>query len=244
MNTSPLVLVVDDEPDLVASLIYSFERDAFRTRSAANGGQALVEAARSPRPDLILLDLMLPDMPGNEVFRRLRADPATSDIPVVIVTAKNEEIDRIVGLELGADDYVTKPFSTRELLLRARAVLRRSRPTPQPLTQPHAAAQRVIFGCLRLDAAAHRVWVNDKETWLTPTEYLLLSFLFEQRGQVVSRQALLSEAWKDAGSVTVRTVDTHVKRLRQKLGPAADYIHTSRGFGYRFGGTVARESAS
>jgi two-component system, OmpR family, phosphate regulon response regulator PhoB len=231
MTAAPLVLIVDDEPDLVAPLDYALSREGFRTRTAATGAEALRAAALSPPPNLVLLDWMLPDLPGPEVFRRLRAADATQDIPIIMVTARADEVDRIVGLELGADDYVTKPFNTRELILRVRAVLRRLKP---------AAARRpdddppVEFGRLRIDGGAHQAWVDGQELLLTALEFRLLLALYERRGRVQTRDQLLAGAWEDGITVTERTVDTHVTRLRRKLGTAAGYVETIRGVGYRF----------
>ncbi len=233
MEQLPLVLLADDEPDLVATLEYAFQREAFAVRTARTGMGALDAASAAPRPDLILLDLMLPDIGGTEVFRKIRANPITSHIPVIIVTAKSDEVDRIVGLELGADDYVTKPFNTRELILRARAVLRRShRPVTHNGTSQSVSATHAV-GCLRVDVNAHRVWVDEQEVTLTRTELLFLCALLEHRGEVLSRDDLLQTCSRGGDAVTVRAVDTHVKRLRKKLGKAAVYIQTSRGFGYR-----------
>jgi two-component system phosphate regulon response regulator PhoB len=173
---------------------------------------------------------MLPDMPGAEVFRRLRSKPATAKIPVIMVTARAEEVDRIVGLELGADDYVTKPYSTRELILRARAVLRRSMGT----ADAKVGSEITTFGVLAIDAGAHQAWVEEQEVQLTALEFRLLMALYERRGRVQSRDALLDAAWEEGINVTARTVDTHVKRLRKKLAAAADYVHTIRSVGYRF----------
>jgi two-component system phosphate regulon response regulator PhoB len=172
-----------------------------------------------------LLDLMLPDMPGTEVCKTLKKAEATQNIAVVMLTAKGEEIDRVVGFELGADDYVVKPFSVRELLLRIDAVLRRRRPAP---------ATAIVFGALRIDPQAHRAWVADREVELTALEFKLLSTLVERKGRVQTRAALLDDVWGIAAAITTRTVDTHVKRLREKLGLAGRYVETVRGVGYRF----------
>ena len=236
MPDAPLILAVDDETDLLHALLYHLEREGFRTRSAEDGATALAKATRAPYPDLILLDWMLPDIPGTDVFRELRTMPETRSIPVMLVTARDSEIDRIVGLELGANDYVVKPYFMRELVLRVRSILRmtkQSRPQPlhapaRPLNDPEA------FGPLKVDPGAHQVWIDDEEVHLTALEYRLLLALFERRGRVLSRDALLASAWRDKVKVTERTVDTHMKRLRRKLGPAADYIRTVRGVGYRF----------
>ncbi len=224
---SELILLVDDETDLTRALAFAFKREGFEVRVANNGREALNLAFQDPLPDLVLLDLMLPDLPGTEVCRRLKADPRTGEIPIVMVTARGEEIDRVVGFEVGADDYVTKPFSTRELLLRVRAVLRRSRPA-------QASGEVSSFGDLKVDQAAHRVWVGQEEIALTALEFRLLLTFVGRKGRVQSREALLDEVWGINNAVTTRTVDTHVKRLRQKLGEAGDYIETIRGVGYRF----------
>ena len=229
MAPKTLVLIVDDEPDLVAPLEYALQREGFATRCAGDGEGALAGANQAPTPDLVLLDLMLPDMPGTEVFRRLRGRPETARIPVIMVTAKGEESDRVLGLELGADDYVTKPFSTRELILRVRAVLRRG---AQGESGP-ADEGSVRFGRLRIDPAAHEAWVDQAPVLLTALEFRLLMVLYERRGRVQDRDTLIRLAWGDAVHVSERTVDTHVKRLRSKLGPAGAYIETTRGVGYR-----------
>ena len=203
------ILLVDDEVDLLRALEFSFKKEGFHVRVARNGKEALAQAAVTPLPDLVLLDLMLPDIPGTEVCRRLKAAPETSRIPVVMLTAKGEEIDRVVGFEVGADDYVVKPFSTRELLLRVRAVLRRVDPTP-------STEAAVRFGRLRLDPAAHRAWVDDEDVVLTALEFRLLIVLMDRRGRVQTRERLLEDVW-----------DVH----------AAAYIETIRGVGYRFAAT-------
>lgn len=224
---SATILLVDDEPDLLKALEFSFKREGFLVRTASTGQGALAAAAHPSPPDLILLDLMLPDLSGNEVCRRLKAAPETARVPVVMLTAKGEEIDQVVGFEMGADDYVVKPFSTRELMLRVRAVLRRSSPAAE-------SDELLRFGRLRLDPAAHRAWVDEDEVALTVLEFRLLMTLHERRGRVQTRERLLEDVWGMQAAVTTRTVDTHVKRLRQKLGAAEDYVETVRGVGYRF----------
>ena len=224
---SPLILIVDDEPDLVATVDYNLRREGYATRTATSGRDALAAAAQSPLPDLIVLDLMLPDMPGTEVCRRLRSAESTRAVPVLMLTAKGDEIDRVVGFEVGADDYVTKPFSVRELLLRIGAILRRSQ-------HEQGETSMVQFGRLSLDHDAHRVWVDGEEAALTALEFRLLGTFLSRRGRVQSRETLLSDVWGMSPEVTTRTVDTHVKRLREKLGPAGVYIETLRGVGYRF----------
>lgn len=223
------ILIVEDEHDLVSTLEYNLEREGYQTRAALTGEAAREELEREPRPDLVLLDLMLPDVPGTEVCRRIRAQERTARLPVIMLTAKGEEIDRVVGFEVGADDYVSKPFSVRELVLRIRAVLRRSQEAPA--AEPEAEA---TFGLLRIDRPGHRLWLEDEPLKLTALEFRLLCTLFDRRGRVQSRDVLLADVWGIDGDVTTRTVDTHVKRLREKLGRAGAYIETLRGVGYRF----------
>jgi two-component system, OmpR family, phosphate regulon response regulator PhoB len=249
------VLIVDDEADLLKLVDFNFRAAGFQTLTARGGVQAL-ELARLHLPDLILLDLMLPDLQGTEVCRQLKQSEATRHIPIIFLTAKGDEIDRVVGFELGADDYVTKPFSTRELILRAKAVLKRqsgqamggvSAESPvvvdQTLTpsSPTAAlgplsggADMVRFGSLTLNEMKYRVWVLDEEVRLTAREFKLLNTFLKNRGHVQTREQLLDDVWGADVSVTTRTVDTHVKRLREKLNDAGRYIETVRGVGYRF----------
>jgi two-component system phosphate regulon response regulator PhoB len=224
----PLILVVDDENDIVDTLTYNLTQEGYRTRCARSGSEALQAAREAPHPDLVLLDLMLPDMAGTEVCRQLKLDASLRGVPVVMVTAKDSEIDRVVGFEVGADDYVTKPFSVRELMLRLRAVLRRVGEVPGP-----AAARRIQFGVLTVDPEAHQVWVEGQEMVLTALEFRLLTTLLERRGRVQTRTTLLEDVWGIHADITTRTVDTHVKRLREKLGAAGDYVETIRGVGYR-----------
>jgi two-component system phosphate regulon response regulator PhoB len=223
---SKLILIVDDEASLVETLDYNLRRDGYATRAAFDGREALNAIKRVPHPDLVLLDLNLPGLPGLDVCRAIRQDPATRDIPVIMLTAMADEVDRIVGFQLGADDYVTKPFSVRELLLRVRAVLRRGE-TPSEGTV-------LVAGALRIDVPAHRVWVEDVEVVLTALEFKLLATFLSRRGRVQTREMLLSEVWDIHADISTRTVDTHVKRLREKLGPAGELIETLRGVGYRF----------
>jgi len=230
------ILIVEDEKDLQEVLTYNLRQAGHVASVVATGRDALTAVAER-RPDLLLLDLMLPDVSGIEVCRRLKSEPGTRDLPIIMVTAKGDEVDRVVGFELGADDYVVKPYSLRELLLRIDAVLRR-------MTPAHAGTSRgpLVFGKLRVDRDAHRVWVDDEEVTLTALELRLLSTLLERRGRVQSRPALLDDVWGMSGEVTTRTVDTHVKRLREKLRGAGPYIETVRGVGYRF--TPAPDHAS
>jgi two-component system phosphate regulon response regulator PhoB len=230
------ILVVEDEKDLQEVLTYNL-RQAGHTPIVVSSGRDAVGAVSDHHPDLVLLDLMLPDVSGIEVCRRLKSENDTREIPIVMVTARGDEVDRVVGFELGADDYVVKPYSLRELLLRIEAVLRRRTPAPAS-----GSKGPLVFGKLRVDREAHRVWVDDAEITLTALELRLLSTLLERRGRVQSRPALLDDVWGMSGEVTTRTVDTHVKRLREKLGSAGPYIETVRGVGYRF--TPATDHAS
>ena len=227
---SSLILIVEDERDLREALEFSLKREGYATVCAATGAEALKALNSSNVPDLVLLDLMLPDISGNDVCRHLRGQDATRAVPVIILTAKAEEIDRVVGFEMGADDYVVKPFSTRELLLRIRAILRRARPTDD-------INEQLKFGVLRVDIAAHRCWVEEEEIRLTALEFKLLTTLIKRRGRVQTREVLLTDVWGMSTEVTTRTVDTHVKRLRQKVGSAGGYIETLRGVGYRLSST-------
>jgi len=220
------VLVIEDEQDLQKVLAYNLKQAGHEVLSALRG-QGGLKLAREKSPDFVILDLMLPDLAGTEICKALKRDPRTKGIPVLMLTAKGEEIDRVVGFELGADDYVVKPFSVRELLLRIEAILRRSQGEA-------AAGQSFEFGLLRVDRDAHRVWVEGKEVELTALEFKLLTTLHDRGNRVQSRTVLLDDVWDIEAAVTTRTVDTHVKRLREKLGPAGDYIETVRGVGYRF----------
>jgi two-component system phosphate regulon response regulator PhoB len=220
------VLVVDDEPDIVALVAYHLARAGYRVATASTGPEAL-ELARRDCPALIVLDLMLPGMSGYDVLEQLRADSGTKDVAVLMLTARKEEADRIRGLVLGADDYLTKPFSPQELVLRVGAILRRV------TAGGSATADRLVIGPLVIDRAAHHVSVEGRDIDLTPTEYKLLLTLAERRGRVQGRTHLLETVWEAAPDIQTRTVDMHVQRLRAKLGPAADLIETVRGFGYR-----------
>jgi two-component system phosphate regulon response regulator PhoB len=218
------VLVIEDEADLREVLQYNLTQAGHRPFTAATG-DAGMKLALEVKPDIVLLDLMLPDVPGTLVAKSLRREPLTQFVPIIMVTAKAEEIDRIVGFELGADDYVVKPFSVRELLLRIDAVLRRGK----------TSEQRVIeVAELRIDKDAHRVTVGPEEVPLTALEFKLLVTLIERRDRVQGRGTLLSDVWAMDSEIASRTVDTHVKRLRDKLGTAGRFIETVRGVGYRF----------
>lgn len=221
------ILIVEDEPDLRQVLEYNLKQ-AGHDVLAARLGQEGLTLAREQHPDLVLLDLMLPDISGTEVCKALKDSQVTRHIPVMMVTARGEEIDRVVGFEIGADDYVVKPFSVRELLLRIQAVLRRGR------VEAPAAEDLVEFGRLRIDRGAHRIWVDGQEVELTALEFKLLVTLYDRRNRVQTRSALLDDVWGIQADITTRTVDTHVKRLREKLEGARDYVETVRGVGYRF----------
>jgi len=232
-NTAPVrrILVVEDEPDIAALLAYQLTREGFRVETAGTGPDALQAVSRDI-PDLVVLDRMLPGFSGDEVLRRLRDDPATSTIPVLVLTARKEQEDRIKGLELGADDYLTKPFSPRELVLRVQAILRRVQEAG--LT---AGGRILNAGPIRMDLSAHQATLSGEELNLTPTEFHLLQALIERRGRTQSRQQLLERAWDvEHGAserIQTRTVDMHVRRLRMKLGETGEWIETIRGFGYR-----------
>jgi DNA-binding response OmpR family regulator len=220
------ILVVEDEPDIRDLVVLHLTREGFRCRAVGNGVDALREA-RAARPDLVVLDLMLPGMDGLDVCRRLRAEPATAGVPIIMLTAKADEVDRVVGLELGADDYVAKPFSPKELVARVRAVLRRSRaPDDAPVLRT---------GGLALDAARHVAMLDERALVLTPKEFDLLQALMESAGRVLSREQLLNRVWgyAHAEEIESRTVDVHVRRLRAKLGPEGRRITTVTGVGYR-----------
>ncbi len=225
------VLVIEDEPDLREIIEYNFTEAGHRV-TLATTGQLGLKLARESRPDIVLLDLMLPDMPGTDICRAIKADPTMRSTRVVMVTAKGEEIDRVVGFELGADEYVVKPFSVREMLLRVQAILRRGEP---------ATTRAIEFGKLRIDLDAHRVTVGEDEVPLTTLEFKLLVTLLERKNRVQSRSVLLSDVWGIEADITSRTVDTHVKRLREKLGDAGQYVETVRGVGYRFSDTPGAE---
>jgi two-component system phosphate regulon response regulator PhoB len=219
------ILVVEDEADLREILGYNLSHAGHQVKLVSRGKEGLA-VARAERPEVVLLDLMLPDLSGSDVCRAIKQDPTLRSTRVIMVTAKGEEIDRVVGFELGADDYVVKPFSVRELLLRVQAVLRR--------TGEHEVAQVFELGDLKVDREAHRAWVAGEEVTLTALELKLLVTLCDRRGRVQTRERLLSDVWGIDADVTTRTVDTHVKRLREKLGKMGDVIETVRGVGYRF----------
>jgi two-component system phosphate regulon response regulator PhoB len=220
------ILVVDDEPDLLELVRVNLAESGFHVEATTSGREVLDRVRRSP-PDLLVLDLMMPDVAGTEICRQIRATPELADLPIIMLTAKAEELDRVVGFELGADDYVTKPFSPRELALRVRAVLRRGR--------SGSGDGRILEkGGLRVDVDRHRCFVNDSEIDLTSKEFALLAELMSRPGRVLTRDRLLDLVWGSDITVTSRTIDTHLKRLREKLGDAGPLIETVRGVGYRF----------
>ena len=220
------ILVIEDEKDIADLVTYNLKNSGFHVLVAQDGQKAL-EIARREHPDLVLLDLMLPRMDGTEVCKFLKRDETTREIPIIMLTAKAGEIDRIVGLELGAEDYITKPFSPRELVLRVRAVLRRTAKTPEPPALIRA-------GGLTIDMAGHRVLVKNRPINLTATEFKLLATLASRRGRVFTRDVLLDQVWGYDYHGVTRTVDTHVRRLRAKLKGCVRHIETVRGVGYRF----------
>jgi DNA-binding response OmpR family regulator len=222
----PKILVVDDEPDALEVLGFKLREAGFSPLFATDGLKALA-AVRAERPDLVVLDLMLPELDGLEVCKILRRDPITATIPILMLTAKAAEVDRVVGLELGADDYVTKPFSLRELVLRIRKLLRRSK-------GPDAPGDHLSFAMLEIDGPRHTVTVDKQLVILTATEFKLLLILAQRRGRVQTRERLLQDVWGYDTAIETRTVDTHMRRLREKIGVAADYLETIRGVGYRF----------
>ncbi len=222
------ILVVEDERDIAALVAYHLTKEGYRVRTAGGGPEAL-DAVSHERPDLIVLDIMLPGFTGYDVLKELRARPDGADIPVVVLTARREEMDRIKGFELGADDYVTKPFSPQELVLRVSAVLRRAQSPALGRT-----TRTLRGGPVTVDVNAMRVDVDGEPVDLTATEYKLLVALLERRGRVQSRKQLLETVWNVYVDIETRTVDMHVQRLRAKLGVASRWIETVRGFGYRF----------
>ena len=224
---SQKILIIEDEPDIRKTLEYNISREGYSVVSASS----LVEAKSQIESDsfsLILLDLMLPDGSGLDLCRDIKSDKEKSSIPIIILTAKDDEVDKVVGFELGADDYVTKPFSVRELILRMKAVLKRGEKKSD-----NVEVQRQ-FGQLSIDTESHEVFVDDNEITLTALEFKLLCQLVDRRGRVQSRDQLLSDVWGYSAEVTTRTVDTHIKRLREKLGSMGKYVQTIRGVGYKF----------
>ena len=226
---SARILVVEDEPDIQELIRYHLDQAGFHVETASDGNAALHQLRRR-RPSLVVLDLMLPDRSGTEICREIRSDPDLKDLPIIMVTARSDEVDRLLGLELGADDYVSKPFSPRELTLRVRAVLRRAAAAPETADTP----ELLQHGKLSLDTARHRCEAAGQRIELTAKEFQLLRMLMSRPGRVMSRERLLDEVWGPDVTVTLRTIDTHMKRLREKLGDEGSTISTIRGVGYRF----------
>ena len=224
---SQKILIIEDEPDIRKTLEYNISREGYDVISASSLSEGR-EKLESASFSLLLLDLMLPDGSGLDLCRELKQDKSLSSMPVIILTAKDDEVDKVVGFELGADDYVTKPFSVRELILRVKAVLKRGE-----IKSDNMEVQRQ-FGELKIDVDSHEVFVNDEQVSLTALEFKLLRQLVDRRGRVQSRDQLLSDVWGYSSDVTTRTVDTHIKRLREKLGGMGKYVQTIRGVGYKF----------
>jgi DNA-binding response OmpR family regulator len=226
MPLAPEVLVVEDEPDIRNLIVLHLARDGFRCRTAGTGQEAL-RAVKASSPDLVILDLMLPEMDGLEVCRRLRQEPQAAAVPIIMLTAKTDEVDRVLGLEMGADDYVAKPFSPKELVARVRAVLRRTRPVE--------TLRAIVSGAIAVDPARHTASVAGQPLALTPKEFDLLQVLLESSGRVLSREYLLNRVWgyARADEIESRTIDVHVRRLRAKLGEEGRRITTVKSIGYR-----------
>jgi len=224
------ILVVDDEKDIVDILKYNLEREnEFEVLTASNGKEALAHAAMNP--DVIILDIMMPEINGFEVCKQLKNNPATSNIPVIFLTAKENEIDEILGLEIGADDYISKPISPRKVLERIKSVIRRSQNEKQVQT---ISDDNIKFKNLEIDTASHSVKIKEREIFFPKKEFQLLHFLLANRGKVYSREILLNRIWGENIYVVDRTVDVHVAKVREKLGEYAEYIETIKGLGYRF----------
>ena len=223
---SQKIYIVEDEPDIRETLKYNFSNEGFKVFTAPDGEEALSNIKKI-LPDVLILDLMLPGVSGLDVCKSIRADDDIRDMSIIMLTAKGEEIDRVIGFELGADDYVTKPFSVRELILRVKVLLKKQR-------ESLVENKLVTFGPIRIDLDAHELKINDKEIVLTALEFKLLQHLVKRKGRVQTREQLLGDVWGYSAEVTTRTVDTHIKRLREKLGNTSDYIQTIRGVGYRF----------
>ena len=220
------IYIVEDEPDIRETLKYNFSSEGFKVFTAPDGEEALSNI-KKVLPDVLILDLMLPGVSGLDVCKSIRADDDIKDMSIIMLTAKGEEIDRVIGFELGADDYVTKPFSVRELILRVKVLLKKQR-------ESLVENKLVTFGPIRIDLDAHELKINDKEGVLTALEFKLLQHLVKRKGRVQTREQLLGDVWGYSAEVTTRTVDTHIKILREKLGNTSEYSQTIRGVGYRF----------
>ena len=220
------ILVIEDEPDLRSTLEFNLKSENYKVTTASDGGSALAEISKNI-PDLILLDLMLPDMSGLEICKKIRGESFSDKVSIIMLTAKGEEVDRVVGFELGADDYVVKPFSVRELMLRVSSILKRSK-------EKASNDEKIVIGDIEINLASHRVFISGIEVELTAKEFELLKYLTERNGRIQTRELLLEHVWGYNNSVTTRTVDTHIKRLRSKIGEVGTRIETVRGVGYRF----------
>ena len=220
------VLVIEDEPDLRSTLEFNLKSENYKVTTASDGRSALEEISKNI-PDLILLDLMLPDMSGLEICKKIRGESFSDKVSIIMLTAKGEEVDRVVGFELGADDYVVKPFSVRELMLRVSSILKRSK-------EKASNDEKIVIGDIEINLASHRVFISEIEVELTAKEFELLKYLTERNGRIQTRESLLEHVWGYNNSVTTRTVDTHIKRLRSKIGEVGTRIETVRGVGYRF----------
>ena len=225
---SSQVLIIEDEPDIRKTIDYNLTKESFKVVQAGSIEEG-EKALASNQIDVIILDLMLPDGSGLTLCRDIKSDDKTKHIPIIILTAKTEEVDRVVGFELGADDYVTKPFSVRELILRVKAILKRG-----PASNKNSEDDEYSFGELTLNFEAHQAYINGNEITLTALEFRLLKHLIDRKGRVQTRDQLLEDVWGYSSDVTTRTVDTHIKRLREKLGSVGNHIQTIRGVGYRF----------
>ena len=219
------IYIIEDEPDIRETLAYNLSQEGFKV-SEFSDAESCLDKIQKKKPDLLLLDLMLPGMSGLDLCKEIRADINLKNLAIIMLTAKGEEIDRIIGFELGADDYVTKPFSVRELILRVKVILKKQ-------TESVESDESIEFGPIKLNLDAHEVLINNDEIVLTALEFKLLKHLIKRRGRVQTRDQLLGDVWGYSSEVTTRTVDTHIKRLREKLGTVGDYIQTIRGVGYR-----------
>ena len=219
------IYIVEDEPDIRETLAYNLSQEGFKV-SEFSDAESCLDKIQKKKPDLLILDLMLPGMSGLDLCKEIRADKSLQNLAIIMLTAKGEEVDRIIGFELGADDYVTKPFSVRELILRVKVILKKQ-------TDAVENNELVEFGPIKLNLDAHEVLINDDEIILTALEFKLLKHLIQRRGRVQTRDQLLGDVWGYSSEITTRTVDTHIKRLREKLGTVGDYIQTVRGVGYR-----------
>ena len=220
------IYIIEDEPDIRETLVYNFQKENFEVNSSGKGIKGL-EDIKIIKPDVLILDLMLPDISGLEICRKIKADDQLKNISIIMLTAKGDEVDRIVGFELGADDYVTKPFSIRELILRVKVIQKKQ-------SENIDSDKLLEIGQISMDLDAHSVSIDKKQIILTALEFKLLKHLAQRKGRVQTRDQLLGDVWGYSSEVTTRTVDTHIKRLREKLGSACNYIQTIRGVGYRF----------